>query len=217
MIEKQISTDVYGEPGLFTLRFYNEEDIPWLKTYFEAWKTLYECTSMEADNEEGLHHDERSPNLPEGISETMYCMITTCGRYYKPKPKNNPTRKVYKTEKLESRSFDAFDVVNNKTVQVKATQVKNDCTTFGPKSKWDELVFMDFYNNGNIDGTVDVYSIPTDLVHKVIVCKYDEKKGETDITFLRQQELQRRPRFSVKNSIIKPHNIQPIYKQVKLW
>jgi hypothetical protein len=217
MIEKQISTDVYGESSLFTLRFYNEEDIPWLKTYFEAWKTLYECTSMEADNEEGLHHDERSPNVPEGISETMYCMITTCGRYYKPKPKNNPTGKVYKTEKLESRSFDAFDVVNNKTVQVKATQITNDCTTFGPNSKWDELVFMDFYNGGNIDGTVDVYSIPTDLVHKVIVCRYDKKTGETDITFLRQQELQRRPRFSVKNSIIKPHNIQPIYKNVKLW
>jgi hypothetical protein len=214
MIEKQVNANVYGESSIFTLRFYNEEDLPWLKTYFEAWKALQMCSSMEAVNDEGLYHDERSPNIPEAISETLYCMLTTSGRYYKPSPKKNKKKKIkkkYKAEKLKNRSFDAFDIVNEITVQIKASQMEYDCTSFGPKTKQDKIIFIDFYNDGNIDGTIDVYEIPGELITNVIVCKKDQ------ITYEKRKKEGKRPRFSIKKLVIEPNDIQPIYKKVKLW
>jgi hypothetical protein len=196
MIDKSIACEVYGVMSEFDIRFYTDEDLPRIHRKFEVWKTLHTLCKEDGD---------RAPNMPESISEVIYCMIThTTGRYMSAK-------------KLANRSFDAFDFLNKETIQIKAGQIKNDCTSFGPKSKWDKLVFMDFYNGGNIDGTVDIYDIPTDLVHKVIVCEYDKETGEKNITFLRQQELQRRPRFCMKESIIVPNSIEPVYKKVKLW
>ncbi len=154
----------------------------------------------EAAGDQGLFHDERATNIPEAISESMYCILTTAGRYYKSK-----------NEKLSNRSFDAFDIINNQTVQIKASQMKLDCTSFGPKTKQDKIIFIDFYNEGNIDGTVDIYDIPPDLVENVVVRKKDQ------ITFEERKREGKRPRFSIKKFVIAPNNIQPIYKGIKLW
>lgn len=200
MIEKQIQSEVYGAPSVFSLRFYTEDDTPWLKNTFDAWKLLHECLREEAAGDQGLFHNERATNIPEAISEVMYCILTTAGRYHK-----SPN------EKLKDRSFDAFDIIEGKAVQIKATQMKYDCTSFGPKSKQDKIIFMDFYNNGNIDGTVDVYEIPYDLVSNVIV------KQKEQITFEDRKKEGKRPRFSVKKFVIEPNDLQPLYKGIKLW
>lgn len=200
MIEKKIQAKVYDEPSVFTLRFYTEEDVTWLKNTFDAWKLLHECLREEAAGDQGLFHDERATNIPEAISESMYCILTTAGRYYKSK-----------NEKLSNRSFDAFDIINNQTVQIKASQMKLDCTSFGPKTKQDKIIFIDFYNEGNIDGTVDIYDIPPDLVENVVVRKKDQ------VTFEERKKEGKRPRFSIKKFVIAPNNIQPIYKGIKLW
>jgi hypothetical protein len=112
---------------------------------------------------------------------------------------------------LSNRSFDAFDIINNQTVQIKASQMKLDCTSFGPKTKQDKIIFIDFYNEGNIDGTVDIYDIPPDLVENVVVRKKDQ------VTFEERKKEGKRPRFSIKKFVIAPNNIQPIYKGIKLW
>ena len=200
MIEKQIKTEVYGKPSSFSLRFYTEEDIPWLKNTFDAWRLLHQCLREEAAGDQGLSHDERATNIPEAISEAMYCTITTAGRYCK-----SPNQKV------EDSSFDAFDIIENKTVQIKATQMEYDCTSFGPNTKQDKIIFMDFYNGGNLDGTVDIYEIPYDLLKDVVV----KKNG--NVTFEQRKEEGKRPRLSLKRSVIIPNDLQPLYKSLRLW
>jgi len=192
---KTISAKVYGEDSIFDVIQYDHNDIPRIQKKFDAWKTLYVLNKEDGD---------RVPNIPESISETIYCILTHDVRYKSSK-------------KLKNRSFDIFDLLKEKTVQMKAGQLKADCTTFGPTSKWDKLIFMDFYNDGNIDGTVDIYDIPTDLVNQVVVCKHDKKTKEKNITFLQRQETGKRPRFSIKKSIIVPNSIEPVYKKIKLW
>jgi len=200
MIEKQIQAKVYGNPSVFSLRFYTEEDTTWLKNTFDAWKLLHECLREQATGDQELFHDERATNIPEAISEAMYCMLTTVGRYRKST-----------TQKLKNCSFDAYDIIEGKTVQIKSTQMKYDCTSFGPKTKQDKLVFIDFYNDGNLDGTVDVYDIPYEFITNVIVRQKDQ------ITFEDRKKEGKRPRFSVKKFVIEPNNLQPLYKGIKLW
>lgn len=189
MIEKQIQANVYGDPSIFTIRLYTEDDIPWVEKVFKSWKEYRNALK---------EHDERSPNMPEALSETIYCILTHAGRYRS-------------STKIKDRSFDAFNVLTEETIQIKATQMNSDCTSFGPESKWDKLVFVDFYNKGNIDGTVDIYEIPSEHLTDIVVC---QKKN---VTFHERQKEGKRPRLSLKESILIPQSIEPIYKNIKLW
>lgn len=40
-------------------------------------------------------------------------------------------------------------------------------TSFGPKSTWDELYFLDFAPDGIVDGAIDIYKIEVDVVFSV--------------------------------------------------
>jgi len=85
-------------------------------------------------------------------------------------------------------------------IQVKSASIKNDLTSFGPKSTWDELYFMDF-SSGN---DVKIYKIPSENIYNMVLNK---TKNET---FRDQQNQGRRPRLSIQNSIIKPLGLKPI-------
>jgi len=191
MIEKQIKANVYGEESIFSIKLYSEEDIPWVQRVFTHWMDFKDALK---------EHDERAPNIPEAVSETIYCILTHAGRH-----------KASKGQQLKDASFDAYDVVKEQAIQIKATQIESDCTSFGPESKWDKLIFVDFYNGGNIDGTVDIYEIPSYHLNDIVV----RKKG--NVTFKQRQEEGKRPRFSLKESIIIPNSIEPIYNSIKLW
>ena len=41
-------------------------------------------------------------------------------------------------------SMDCYDFDAKKTVQVKASTLKIDCSSFGPKTEFDRLVYIDF-------------------------------------------------------------------------
>lgn len=202
MIQSAINTTINGDPSRFAVNFYTEEDIDWVRRCFEAWNAFKEVLNEKATDEDGIDHNERSVNIHEAISETIYCILTHCGRY---------TKSETIKEKIKKRSFDAYDVVEEKTVQIKASQMDYDCTSFGPKSIYDKLIFMDFYNGGNIDGTVDVYDIPLEYVNNITVSKKDE------ISFEARKGEGKRPRFSIKKMIIEEKGLEPIYKKVKLW
>jgi hypothetical protein len=202
MMQTAIKTVIDGKPSQFAVNIYSEEDIDWVHRCFKAWYTLKQTLNEGAVDEKGYSHSERSVNLHEGISETIYCILTHCGRYVKSK---------HIKERLKKSSFDAFDIVTEETVQIKATQMDYDCTSFGPNSIYDRLIFMDFYNGGNVDGTVDVYDIPLNYVDNVIVSEKD------CVTFKERQAEGKRPRFSIKKEIIERKGLEPIYKKVKLW
>lgn len=131
----------------------------------------------------------RSLNVPDVFSEAIYCIFFNAVR-------TNGT----------AHSYDAVDKKTGEGIQVKSASIANDLTSFGPKSTWDRLIFADFAPNGSIDGNVWFYEIDSDLVYNMVLNK---SKGET----FRDQQLQgRRPRMSIKGSIIKPYNLKPIKK-----
>jgi hypothetical protein len=131
----------------------------------------------------------RGVNIPEVIAESVFCRAMGTIRINS----NIPSVKT---------SFDVFNLSNNKRIQVKACSVLPDLTSFGPKSVWDEIYFLDFYRDGDWDGKVDIYLIPNNLI-------YNNSVNKNQI--MSQQQLQgKRPRFSIYKKVILVNQINPI-------
>mgnify|MGYP001578771269 CR=1 FL=1 len=159
---------------------FNEGDRPTLATIYKEWRGL--CDHL---NQIG----GRSVNLPEGLSETSFCL--EMGMY-----------RMDSNISGANTSFDSYDSNRKKRIQVKACSVLPDLTSFGPRSIWDELYFCDFYKEGDWDGTFDIYLIDNDLI-------YNHRVNSTQ-TMREQQQQNRRPRFSIYKEIIVKHNMSPV-------
>lgn len=184
---RKIKTKVFGEEGYLEIMDFSKEDGKKWKEIFELWRGL----------KIGLReYKSREPNFPEGLSEVAFCLWSGSSRFIS-------------ATGLSNKSFDTFNSKTGKAEQIKACSVKNDLTSFGPKSKWDDLYFLDFYNNGEVDGKFDIYYVPNNLV-------YDNKVNKNQ-TVKEQQGEKRRPRFSIKKDIILMHKLKPIAVQVKVW
>lgn len=182
MITKQITLKL--PEGSFSVEadHFEDKDLIELQEIYRGWRDL----SLKLNK-----FKSRSVNLPEGLSEVSFCYFMKCVRL------NNP-----KIGKGVNTSFDAYSPITNKRIQIKSCSVLPDLTSFGPNSQWDEIYFQDFYRDGNWDGTVDVYLIPNDLI-------YNQKVNAKQT--LREMQLEgKRPRFSIKTSIIDEHNLQPV-------
>ena len=129
----------------------------------------------------------RGPNLPEGISEGAFSLEFNCPRVL--------------DVKGTASSYDCYNPKTHERIQIKATTVKYDLTSFGPNSVWDTLYFLDFYRDGKFDGTYDVYKIPNNHI-------YDQQVSKTQ-TFRDIQKKGKRPRFGIKKKIIEKHDIKP--------
>ena len=164
----------------------NKIDAKEFKKLFDLWKKL----------NEGLSKYGRRVNIPEVLSEGMFCVFSKSVRFQK---------KIGGKGKV---SFDTINLKNNRREQIKACSIKSDLTSFGPKSEWDDLYFLDFYRNGKLDGTFDVYLIPNKLI-------YSNKVNKKQ-TLKQQQAEKRRPRMRVKEIII-DNKIKPLASGVKVW
>lgn len=142
-------------------------------------------------------YQSRESNLPEGLSETAFCMYSGSARLIDIHGNCN-------------RSADTYNLNTMETEQIKATSVENDLTSFGPNSRWDKLYFLDFFRNGDMDGSFDIYQIDSELIYNTVV---NQSKNET---FRDQQSQGRRPRLSIKQSIIRRLNIQPLAENVMI-
>jgi len=157
------------------------------KKLFDTWKNL----------KLGLReYQSREPNFPEGLSEVAFCLYSGSKRF------------ISLTGGANS-SFDTFNLKTGKAEQIKATSIEKDLTSFGPKSKWDDLYFLDFYNNGKLDGKFNVYKIPSRMIYSMRVNKTQTLKD--------QQVEGKRPRFSITKKIIRDKKIKPIATNVKVW
>ncbi len=159
---------------------YDDGDKKALFSIYRHWRDL--CIELE-------QMSARKINLPEGLSEGAFCLEMNCVRVTTAIPGANS-------------SWDCYDSRRNKRIQVKACSVLPDLTSFGPKSQWDELYFLDFYRKGNWDGTFDIYLIQNDDIYNAPV-----KQGQT---LKQQQEEKRRPRFSIFSDIIIPKKLIPV-------
>jgi len=133
----------------------------------------------------------RGVNLPEVLSESCFCLEKKCIR-------------VVDSISGANSSWDCYDLKTSKRIQIKACSVLPDLTSFGPTSEWDEIYFMDFYREGEWDGTFDIYKIEDEDIYNMVV---NVSEGET---FRDQQTQGRRPRFSIYNRIILPKGLSPI-------
>lgn len=156
---------------------FNGADYEKIKGIFKQWQSL----SADLKVLKG-----RTINVPDVVSEALYCYLFDAVR----------TNGV-------AGSYDAINMSNQAGVQIKSTSIKNDLTSFGPKSSWDELIFIDFAPNGIVSGKVDIYRIDYDLSTLIL----NHKTGET---FLDQQLQGRRPRLSIKKEFIQKYDLKPI-------
>lgn len=182
------NTNVLKNPVILELLDFDDNDRKYWKELFEMWKNL----------KMGMRkYKSREPNFPEGLSEIAFCLYSGSNKFVSIKRGHCPG------------SFDTFNVNTNRAEQIKATSVGNDLTSFGPRSYWDDLYFLDFYNNGKLDGSFNVYLIPNDYIYTLKVNKTQ--------TVMDQQKQGRRPRFSILKQIIEAKKIKPIASDVVVW
>jgi len=156
---------------------YKRGDRKLIKKLYKTWKNLND--RLKAISTRGI-------NLPETISENAFCLFFP------------DYVRVVRLKKGKC-SYDCLNTKTGKKVQIKASSVGSDLTSFGPKSEWDILYFLDFSKG---DGSFKVYKIEKKWV-------YNHKVNKTQ-TFKQQQEQSRRPRFSIIDNIIKAKRLKPV-------
>ena len=178
---ENIFANILLQEGTFKVEVikYTEKDRLKLKGIYYKWREL--STELKSMHGRGI-------NLPEVLSESAFCL------------EMSTVREITSISGANS-SWDCYDINREKRIQIKACSVLPDLTSFGPKSQWDKLYFIDFFRSGNWDGSYDIYKIPNKLVYKH---KVNEQQTLRD-----QQKQGKRPRFSIFKEIIVPNNIKP--------
>ncbi len=127
----------------------------------------------------------RGVNFPETISEALCCYVMG-----------------FKWNK--GTGGDAFDEVNNRIIEMKATSNYNsDTTSFSPSEQFDDLFFLRL-NKRTDELYIYDTGINSDALKQIKVNKTQ--------TLEEQQLAGRRPRFSVINHIITPLGLEPVAK-----
>jgi hypothetical protein len=181
MVDKIVELKHDGRKFKCAVRIFGSEFDGEIYKIYSAWRYL---------NEVSKSLGTRGVNVPEGLSETVFCRIMGSARII-PKPAGFPG------------SFDAYDLKRRKRQEIKSTSVNNDLTSFSPLTRCDELYFVDFYRKGLHDGSFDIYKLDPEVLAKVQV--------NSTQTFDDQQAEGRRPRFSVRQKLIIESGLMPIY------
>ena len=179
---KKIKHTIQVPEGVFTIDAltFTNVDGQTLNKIYSDWRSL--CKQLNAIGARGV-------NLPEGLSESAFCLEMAAVR-------------VTSSISGANSSWDCYDVKRQKRIQVKACSVLPDLTSFGPNSQWDEIYFLDFFRHGKWDGTFDIYQIKTSDI-------YNHKVNQNQ-TFKQQQQQGRRPRFSIYKELIQKQGILPV-------
>lgn len=193
-VVKKTQIKIQNKTAIADLQYFHPDGLKELQSIFKTWISLNKKISKLKTKAGG-----RRVNIHEALTEGAFA-------YFRKSPRLSTLRwKNKKSGQSEpSSSFDCYDIKNKKRIQVKATSSKSSApSSFGPQSEQDKVYFLDFYNKGKIDGKFDIYEIPIAKIYKVVVHK---QKGET-VAY--QASLGKRPRFSLRDKIIKPNNLKP--------
>lgn len=186
----------------FALQTFSEEDIPQLKKYWDAWISI-RSVCEQAGN--------RAPNLAEYFTEGLVSLVTNTARRVSKDYARTQDPSIRFTQKGK-KSGDTLRLSTLQAIEVKSSTIKEDCTQVSPSDHQIDLYhFIHFYNDGNLDGTFDIYEFSPELTKSIIVCK---EKGET---LQDQLDQGRRAKLPIIKEVIIPNGIAPIHKKVKLW
>ena len=165
--------------GTYTanVEIFEDRDAPVLYRIYKNWRQM----SNDLQSLGG-----RAVNVPDVLSEGVLALTKGYYRLNNPKLPNGVNGTM--------DNYDPNSPVHQNRIQAKACSIEGDCTSFGPKTEWDKLYFMDFYSNGKWDGTFHVYEIPN--VDNIVV-----NKGKNE-TVKDQKKQGRRPRFSIKTEFV---------------
>ena len=125
----------------------------------------------------------RGMNMPDAISESMgcYCLGYLWNR--------------------GSEVGDATDPITNKKIEFKATsKFEGDLSSFGPKTVFDNLVFLRFYLDEN---KLYIYDLN---INSEEFGKYPANKTQT---IQEQKAVGRRPHVSLQSLFVDAKNLQP--------
>lgn len=199
MKEKELKISIGEYSGNINVIELSEGDRAVLKEIYEKWVAVNELLRSIGG---------RALNVPEGLSESIFCLEMKRQGF------GSPVRAVSRGRGWPSGSrvqisFDTIDAETFERQQIKSTSIKNDLTSFGPRSVEDVIYFLDFYKNGSWDGTFDVYKIDENIIKNVIhPLVLNRSQGET---FEDQQKQGRRPRFSIREKLINAGKITVLF------
>jgi len=178
---KTIKTTITLPEGTFDteLDTFDKSDKSFLRDVYSKWVELSDILQSIRG---------RRINLPESLSESVFCMEFNAGR-------------LNESISGANTSFDCYQIQEQRRIQVKACSVSEDLTSFGPNSVWDDLYFIHFFPNKKYDGCYSIYLIDSDLI-------YNHKVNARQ-TMKDQQRENRRPRFSLMREIIIPKKLKP--------
>ena len=165
------------------LLLFENNDKKIFKETFTNWLNLNKTITGEL-------RGTRKTNFPDALSESIFCLEMDCGKLISSKNSGG-----------YSTSFDCYDYKRNKRIQVKCSSSKGP-TSFGPRSEYDEIYFIDFFADNKIDGSYKIY-----LLENLDI---DNIKVNKNQTLKEQQVKDRRPRFEIRSQLIKPKKIQPV-------
>lgn len=155
--------------------------------YYDMYLIIKLYKNWKHGNEICTQIGGRKMNIPECLSEYLFCFHTGCII-------------IKDTKKIKSStSFDCYNPLTSKTVQLKCSSVYKDLSSFGPKSEWEELYFM--FIDINTD-SYKIWYIDSNLLYD---CKVN-----FNTTFRQQQNTGKRPRLSIRKCLIEKYDIQPI-------
>ena len=169
---------------ILELMTFQENDLRIFKSTFNKYRSLNKVLKDKLNA-------TRIMNFPDALSESVFCLAMNCGKLLSAKKASG-----------YSTSFDAYDTVREKRIQIKCS-ASSGPTSFGPRSEYDEIYFVDFKSNGLIDGTYKIYKIENNDIDSV---KVNKNQSLVD-----QQKLDRRPRFEIRNQLVVQKNLKPVF------
>ena len=168
---------------ILKLMTFDKSDIKIFKSTFNKYRSLNKVLKNKLKG-------TRIMNFPDALSESVFCLTMNCGKLLSVKNTSG-----------YSTSFDAYDIKREKRIQIKCS-ASSGPTSFGPRSEYDEIYFVDFKSTGEIDGTYKIYKLENKDIDSV---KVNKKQSLVD-----QQKLKRRPRFEIRSALVIEKKLKPI-------
>ena len=165
MTKKMIKID----NGKIEGEFYSKKDMDKVIKLYREWISISKISKDLGG---------RKINTPEALSEVLGSYCYDLGR----------TNNAKSIGKVDGKSMDAVSKTG-KRIQIKGSAVKGGTlTSFSPKTNYDEILMMDFYANGDWDGTVKLTRLKPFSKNIHVNTKH---------TFGEFQKQGKRPRFNL--------------------